>query len=476
VPVLPGDESDDGPILGPGAAELVELLDLDLLALLEHHKAVGKAGEVVSHPVLGHPQVDLVVCVGLGEARATDFRSAGAAVARAVKDREVLVTTVTSLADDAALRAFVEGVVLGSFEFHWRSDGPKAEPVRRVVLAAAADRQPVLDRAVVIAEAGWRARAMATTPSNLKNPGWVADQAAEIAEEHGLDLKVWDETQLVDEGFGGIMAVGKGSATPPRLIQLAYTPEKKRRGTAHVVLVGKGITFDTGGLSIKPAEAMLNMKRDMTGAGVVLATMAALARVGCPVRVTGVIAAAENAIGANSFRPGDVIRHYGGRTTEVTNTDAEGRLVLADAMAYAVAKLKPDALVDVATLTGAMKVALGLCTGGYFANHDLLADRIAAAGADAGELFWRFPLAGDYEEKLSSKIADADNGAGNPGAITAALFLQHFAGDVPWAHLDIASVGDSTADKGIYTTGPTGFGARTLLHWLEQDDPTEGIE
>jgi leucyl aminopeptidase len=171
-----------------------------------------------------------------------------------------------------------------------------------------------------------------------------------------------------------------------------------------------------------------------------------------------------------------VIRHYGGRTTEVTNTDAEGRLVLADAMAYAVAKLKPDVLVDVATLTGAMKVALGLGTGGYFANHDLLASRIASAGADAGELFWRFPLAGDYEEKLSSKIADADNGAGNPGAITAALFLQHFAGDVPWAHLDIASVGDSTADKGIYTTGPTGVGARTLLHWLEQDDPTEGIE
>ena len=475
VPVQPGDESDDGPILGPGAAELVDLLGIDLLALLEHHKASGKAGEVVSHPVLGHPQVDLVLCVGLGAAGVGDFRSAGAALARAVKDREVLATTVTGLADDAALRAFVVGLVLGSFEFHWRSDGAKAQPVRRVQLAAAADRQPVLDRAVTIAEAGWRARAMATTPSNLKNPSWLAEQAAELTEGSGLALKVWDEVQLEAEGFGGLVAVGKGSATPPRLIQLEYTPEKKRRGTAHVVLVGKGITFDTGGLSIKPAEAMLNMKRDMTGAGVVLATMAALARIGCPVRVTGVVAAAENAIGGNAFRPGDVIRHYGGRTTEVSNTDAEGRLVLADAMAYAVAKLKPDVLVDVATLTGAMKVALGLGTAGYFANNEPLADRIEAAGADAGELFWRFPLAADYEDKLTSKIADADNSAGNPGAITAALFLQHFIGDVPWAHLDIASVGDSATDRGVWTTGPTGFGARTLLHWLEQDDPTKGI-
>jgi leucyl aminopeptidase len=480
VPVLPGDrsedgQSDDGPILGPGAAELVDLLDIDLLALLEHHRATGKAGEVVSHPVLGHPQVDLVLCVGLGAAGAADFRSAGAAVARAVKDRELLATTITGLADDAALRAFVEGVVLGSFEFHWRSDGPKAQPVRRVLLAATPDRQPVLDRAVTIARAGWLARALATTPSNLKNPAWLADQAAELAEDSGLELKVWDEVQLDAEGFGGIVAVGKASATPPRLIQLGYTPERKRRGTAHVVLIGKGITFDTGGLSIKPAEAMLNMKRDMTGAGVVLATMAALAGVGCPVQVTGVVAAAENAIGGSSFRPGDVIRHYGGRTTEVTNTDAEGRLVLADAMAYAVAKLKPDVLVDVATLTGAMKVALGMGIAGFFANNDSLADRITAAGADAGELFWRFPLAADYEDKLSSKVADADNGGGNPGAITAALFLQHFAGDGPWAHLDIASVGDSTSDKGVWTTGPTGFGARTLLHWLEQDDPTEGI-
>jgi leucyl aminopeptidase len=474
VPVLPGDEADDGPTLGPGAADLLDTLGLDLLAVLEHHRATGTAGEVVRHPVLGHAQVAEVLCVGLGEACPRDFRDAGAALARATKDRETLATTVSALADDAALRALVEGLVLGSFEFHWRSQGATSQPVRRVLLAGDPDRGPVVQRAESIAAAGWRARALATTPSNLKNPAWLAEQATLIAEAAGLEVKVWDEHDLAAGGFGGLLAVGAASATPPRLIRLDYTP-KRKRGAAHLVLVGKGITFDTGGLSIKPSDAMVNMKRDMTGGAVVLATMAALAAVDCPLRVTGLVACAENAISGAAFRPGDVIRHYGGRTTEVTNTDAEGRLVLADALAYAVDKLKPDAVVDVATLTGAMKVALGLGTGGYFATSDVLAEQVEAAGAAAGELLWRMPLNDDYEEKLTSKVADADNGAGNPGAITAALFLQHFVGDVPWLHLDIASVGDSATENGVWTTGPTGFGARTLLHWLERDAPLEGL-
>jgi leucyl aminopeptidase len=239
--------------------------------------------------------------------------------------------------------------------------------------------------------------------------------------------------------------------------------------------VGKGITFDTGGLTIKPGQAMVNMKRDMTGGAVVMATMAALADVGCPVRVVGLIAAAENAISGSAIRPGDVLRHYGGRTSEVTNTDAEGRLVLADAMAYAVDKVDPDVLVDVATLTGGIKVALGQQVGGIFANSDALADALLAAGETAGEPFWRFPLFAGYEDNLSSKIADADNGPKGPQAIVAALFLQHFAGDVPWAHLDIASVGDVPEESFEWTTGPSGFGARALLDWLGSDHPLEGI-
>jgi leucyl aminopeptidase len=193
------------------------------------------------------------------------------------------------------------------------------------------------------------------------------------------------------------------------------------------------------------------------------------------VRVTGLMAIAENAIGGDALRPGDVIRHWGGRTTEVTNTDAEGRLVMADALQYAATKLKPDLLVDVATLTGAMKVALGLHTGGYFATDDAVARLVEQAAAASGERMWRMPLAEEYEPLLESRIADSDNAPGKAGAITAALFLQHFTGGLPWAHFDIASVGDSLEERFEWTKGPTGFGARLLLHWLGSANPLEGV-
>jgi leucyl aminopeptidase len=471
--VLPGDDSTDGPILGPGAAGVSDALGVDLLDVLALHRATGAAGELIVHAV---PGGGAVLLAGLGAERVGDFRAAGAAIARATKDRPSVHVGLAALAgDDAELRGLVEGLALGSFEFHWRSAGATAQPVTTAFLAADPARQPVADRAAAIALAGWRSRALATTPSNLKNPAWLAEQARVWAEESGLDIEVLDEAQLREQGFGGLIAVGQASAAPPRLIRLTYTPPKARRRTPHLVLVGKGITFDSGGLSIKPADSMVTMKRDMTGGAVVLATMAALAAVGCPIRVTGLVAAAENAISGSSYRPGDVITHFGGRTTEVTNTDAEGRLVLADALAYAAAELKPDAIVDVATLTGAAKVALGLKTGALFATDDALATCITEAGEASGELLWRLPLADVYEERLSSKIADADNAAGGPGAITAALFLQHFTAGLPWAHLDVAPVGDTVADDGIWTTGPSGFGARLLLHWLEQPAPLEGI-
>jgi leucyl aminopeptidase len=242
-----------------------------------------------------------------------------------------------------------------------------------------------------------------------------------------------------------------------------------------VVLVGKGITFDSGGLDIKPSEGMLTMKRDMSGGGAVIAAMAALRDLDCPVRVIGLVPAAENAISGSAMRPGDVITHFGGRTSEVNNTDAEGRLVLADAMAYAVAELAPTVLVDIATLTGAMKVTLGQWTGGYFANHEALAGHLESAAASSGENVWRMPLVADYEDRVTSKIADGDNAAGGAGAITAALFLQHFAGDVPWGHIDFASAAESPADRHEWTAGPSGYGPRLLLAWLGSDDPLAGI-
>jgi leucyl aminopeptidase len=483
LPVLPGAGKDKNQVLlDPAADEIAQQLGLDAFALLELDGATGKAGEITSYPVpLGcadNPALRWVHLVGVGEQRPADLRRAGPTLARATRDRSSVASSIPAGAPDGGFEAFVVGLMLGSFVFHWRSQPPEHVPVARVVLAGLTKLKrwaPVLDRAIAVGGAGWRARMLASVPSNLKNPGWLADQAVVVADEAGLKSKVWDVEALTAGGFGGILGVGQASATPPRMIELDYRPPGGGRSGPRVVLVGKGITFDSGGLSIKPGESMVNMKRDMTGGAVVLATMAALAAVECPVRVTGLIAAAENAISGDALRPGDVLRHYGGRTSEVTNTDAEGRLVMADALAYAVDRLDPAVIVDVATLTGAMKVALGQQVGGFFANHEGLASLVAQAGEASGEPLWRFPLASDYEEKLSSSVADADNAPGGPGAITAALFLQHFVGDRPWAHLDVASAGDAPAESYEWTTGPTGFGARALLAWLGSDDPLAGL-
>jgi leucyl aminopeptidase len=479
LPVQPGEDG-GSVVLGPGAAGLADAIGTDLIGVLEAHQATGKTGEIVTVPVPAgardNADLRVVLLVGVGDARAVDFRRAGAALAKSVTNRAAVATSIPALEPDA-VEPFVVGMMLGSFSFHWKSEPPADVPVRRVVLAELPEKstRPVLDRAVAVGGAGWRSRMLATVPSNLKNPPWLAEQAQELAATNGLDIQVWDEHRLADQGFGGIIAVGQASATPPRLIRLDYTPGKVRRGTPTVVLVGKGITFDSGGLSIKPGEAMSTMKRDMSGGAVVMSTMAALSAVGCPVRVVGLVAAAENAVSGHALRPGDVIRHYDGRTTEVTNTDAEGRLVLADALAYAVAELDPAVVVDVATLTGGVKVALGQEVGGLFATDDALATALLGAGETAGEPFWRLPLHAGYEDKLSSKVADADNAPKGAPAITAALFLQHFVKDVPWAHLDIASVGDVPEDRYEWTPGPSGFGARALLAWLGTADPLKGV-
>ncbi|WP_307816432.1 leucyl aminopeptidase family protein [Nocardioides limicola] len=461
----------DGPVVDPAG-------DVDAAALAALYGATGKVGEAFAHPLPEGP-VRWLVLVGLGDGSAHSLRRAGAALARAVVDRhpQRRASVATTVVDGPEqVRAFVAGAMLAAFSFDWRStnDGPRRlGEVRLIGLSDQAAAE--LPTAVAIGHASWRARLLATVPSQVKNPGWLAEQAAVIAADAGLEFRVWDEQALTEEGFGGIAAVGRASATPPRLIRLDYTPVGATRRTPHLVLVGKGITFDTGGLSIKPAEAMATMKRDMTGGGIVLAVLAALAEVGCPVKVTGLVAAAENAISGDAMRPGDVIRHYGGRTSEVTNTDAEGRLVMADALAYAAAEIKPDLMVDVATLTGAMKVALGQRTGGFFATDDGVADLISAAGTAAGEPVWRMPLASVYADRIASKIADADNAGGGPGAITAALFLQPFTDGVPWVHLDVASAGDSPSEWHEWTTGPTGFGARLLLEWLGQDAPLDVV-
>jgi len=310
------------------------------------------------------------------------------------------------------------------------------------------------------------ARDLANTPSMIKTPEWLADEAATVAAEYGLSSRIWREAELAAGGFGGLLGVGSGSAHPPRLIQLSYQPAQADR---HVVLIGKGITFDSGGLSLKPTDGMKTMKTDMAAGAAVIGAMSALGRLGVRARVTGLVPAAENMPSGTAMRVGDVLRHYGGKTVEVLNTDAEGRLVLADALAYADDVLAPDLMVDLATLTGAVRVALGSSLAALYATDDELAAGLLDAGAASGERLWRMPLAEDYTDALESPVADLANVArtgGRAGSIDAALFLREFTGGRAWAHLDIAGAARAAADDGENTKGATGFGTRLLLRWL----------
>ena len=383
--------------LPAAAKDAGERLGVDLGRLLEVQQATGfspTAGATAAYPLLTGEVTEMLL-VGAGDGSAKDLRHAGAAIARFGRGKDELTTVVADGIDDAGLQAFAEGVVLGSFTYTLKTVDPGKPVVARVTLTDGSDddRQVELDRGVVIGRTGWLARQFATTPSNEKDPAWLAARATELAAESGLEVTVWDEKKLAADGFGGILAVGKGSTRPPRFIRLDYVPDGADDDTPYVVLVGKGITYDTGGLSLKPREGMVSMKRDMTGGGSVIATLSALRELGAQVRVTGLICAAENMPSGTAYRPDDVIRHYGGRTTEVKNTDAEGRLVIADGLAYAVKELKPDVLVDIATLTGAIKVSLGsMLYGGLFATDDALADNLADAGRVSGEELWRMPL------------------------------------------------------------------------------------
>jgi len=445
----------------------------------------GRPGTVTNVPIPGR-RPRSVVAVGIGDATLADLRGyAGTAVRRAQQLAEFgamrLVLGLDSAVAPAGadeVRAAVETAVLAGYRFR---DTSKAHPPRlESVTVVAADAEDAVVRAA--AEAGratasgvaW-ARDLVNTPSNRKNPAWLAEQAIDrLTGQQHVTVTVLGPEELRDRGFGGVLAVGGGSASPPRVIVAAY--RHPDAGPGHPVLVGKGITFDTGGISIKPNAGMREMKTDMAGGAAVLAAVDIAARLQLPVTVTAVVPAAENAVSGSSYRPADVVRHVGGRTTEVLNTDAEGRMVLADGLAYARLELGATVLVDVATLTGAMKVALGARTAGLFSSSDGLAEALRAAAVRAGEPVWRMPLLEEHRDLLDSAVADANNAPGNPGASTAALFLQPFAGDLPWAHLDVAGPARAGSDDAELVKGGTGFGARTLVHWLESGAPTDPPE
>jgi leucyl aminopeptidase len=457
-------------ITGTGTTALAGALGLTVAEAITAYGLTGKPGEVVRAAARTPDGVVRLVLLGVGEGTAADLRRAGAALARQV---EAGATALAALPDDADPDPFVEGVLLGGYKFSLRArddEDPEAEPrARSVRLLTQAEPAPG-QRPAAIAAAVALARDLVNMPSDIKTPAWLAEQAAAAAARSGLQLRVRDETELAAEGFGGILAVGAGSVRPPRMIELSYDPGGARD---HVVLIGKGITFDSGGLSLKPNEAMKTMKGDMAGGAAVIAALSALAALEAPVRVTGLIGAAENLPSGSAMRPGDVITSYGGRTIEVLNTDAEGRLVLADLLGYA-ATLDPATIVDLATLTGSVRVALGGQIGALYASDDELAADLRAAGAATGERLWRMPLPEDYTTALTSNTADlahvasAMNGARNAqaGGIVAALFLREFTGGRRWAHLDIAGPARSASDDGELTRGGTGFGTRLLLHWL----------
>ena len=488
VPTRPGDDGNPttpdedrtGPTRSGGDGGGPVLLgsapvDLDVEGLLSREGAKGEAGEIVSVPVPGSGLLERVLLLGTGDGGPGALRRAGAAAARRAKGSASLAVDLRGLAlDGAGLRALVEGLLLASYGFTVKDGAPRA--LTEVVLVGPTALQSDLEAAVIVATASAAARDLVNTPSLTKTPAWLALQATGLL--HDLSVTVRDDKTLRDEGWGGVTAVGMGSSRPPRVVEVTWDGTGGRRAR-HIVLVGKGITFDTGGLSLKPNDGMLTMKMDMGGAAAVLATVRAAADLRLPIRVTALAAVAENMPSGAAQRPGDVITQYGGTTVEVLNTDAEGRLVLADAIAYADTVLKADVIVDIATLTGAMPVALGKRIAGLFATDDALAAGLLAAGESSGELLWRMPLVEDYRQALESTTADLRN-IGDPklklsgGSITAALFLREFAGGRPFAHLDIAGPAWSGADDDELTKGGTGYGVRLLVRWLQDLAPVDG--
>jgi leucyl aminopeptidase len=468
-------------VADPGADELEPFLPAGVSGLLASYRASGAAGEVTEAPADLGGAVRLMF-LGTGDGSAAALRRAGAVLGRRVAGGQTAVAVLPADAAPDAAGAFAEGILLGSYKYAFGPGEPGAQvtpgaagdPAKRPgtvrLLAGPASSAAVaaaVTRAATVADAVALARDLVNTPSARKSPQWLADQAAGLARRCGLRVRVRGGDELAAEGFGGIAAVGSGSSHPPRLIELGYEPAG---WDTHVVLAGKGITFDSGGLSLKPLDGMKLMKTDMAGGAAVMAVISALAAVSARVKVTGLVAAAENMPSGSAMRPGDVITHFGGRTVEVLNTDAEGRLVLADALAYADLTLDPDVIVDIATLTGAARSALGTQIAAMFTDDDELAGALLEAGEASGERLWRLPLAEDYRGIIDSGVADLANiplrKNGRPGAIAAALFLREFSGKRRWAHLDIAGPARSAADDGEVTKGGTGFGTRVLLSWL----------
>jgi leucyl aminopeptidase len=426
----------------------------------------------VALAVAATPPADLPV--GLAEGTFADdaaLRQAAADHARARSgDAHVVMALPAGHAPDGAAAAVVEGALLARYRYDVLRSAPKATPLEAITLVAPdahhAAATAGASRGRTHAAATALARDLANTPHNHLTATGLAAIATDLGAAAGLEVEVTDKAALEALGIGGLLGVNQGSAEPPVMIRLAYRPggADPAAPVPHLGLVGKGIMYDSGGIALKPGDAVhAQMKNDMSGAAAILAAMLQLRDQGCPVAVTGWLMCTDSMPGPTAMAMGDVIRMIDGTTVEVVNTDAEGRLVMADALVLA-QRAGVDAIVDIATLTGAMMRALGRDVAGVIGNHDDLVEAVRAAGAATGEPAWPLPLWRPYANQLESTVADMKNlGWGDGGAITAALFLERFVGDVPWAHLDIAGTAWTDTDRGTLVAGCTGFGARLLL-------------
>ena len=472
---------DDIDVLGigahPGHLDRLDGVDAEHLA---RRGFTAKPGQSCAVPdPAGTGRTVLVVGLGpLDEVDATALRRAAAVVARQSRRASTVATTLTGarpeeLGIEAASQAVAEGLVLGAYrDDRWKGE-PEPNELHTATLVGA--DPAAVDRGRAAAEAQLVARDLVNEPGGSLLPARLAERAAEIAEAVGVEVEILDEDAIQERALGGLLGVNRGSDHPPRLIILRHRPDEPR---GHVALVGKGITFDAGGLSIKTGDGMKTMKDDMAGGAAVIAAMGAVPAIAPDVAVTAFVPATDNMLGGDATRPGDILTMADGSTVEVLNTDAEGRLVLADALHLAAAE-EPDAVIDLATLTGACMVALGPKIAGLMGNDDDWVDAVRGAAGRAGERVWPLPLPDDYRKQLESPLADRKNiGSRHGGALTAGLFLSAYVpDDLPWAHVDIAGPAFLDEIDGENPKGGTGFGVRTILELLAGYDgvqPADG--
>ena len=458
-----------------------------LRGLLKSGEFEGKQNQTVLFHTQGKIPAKRVLLVGLGKKKDLRTDTVRQAMGTAVKrvsqtGARSFVTPIPGLAVPSAsplevAQAMVEGSLLGAYRFSvYRSEASsKPKDLAGITMLApsngkVSDLEEGVRRGLASAEATAFVRDLCNHPSNVMTPTRLAKEAKAIARERAVHLKVLEKQSLERLGMGALLGVARGSHEPPKFIVLEYSGHRRTgrnsHGTKPIVLVGKTITFDTGGISLKPAENMEQMKADMTGGAEVLATIRAISRLRLPLHVIGILPATENMPGGRAIKPGDILTTLSGKTVEVQNTDAEGRLILADGLTYAT-RYKPAAIIDVATLTGACTVALGQFAIGMLGNNAALKKRLEQAGLQAGERVWEMPLWEDYFEQLKSDVADMRNiGGRGGGMITAAIFLSKFIGDYPWVHLDIASTDWSDRERAYIPKGPTGIGTRLLIQYL----------